>query len=128
MVFLGFDIIRLGQYFAASLCGVFVDFSILMILNAFKFPVFLANMISSFIGILTTYVVSNFIMKDTKKTKSNFTIFVLYYSLSILIFSFIIHFVANFFLIDLRLAKIILLGFSFLTNYFFASKILKFSL
>lgn len=105
--------------------GAFLDVITLHFLTTAGLPVFFANIISSFLAITFVYLTSvQYVFKQRKYGWARYAAFVCYYAVSITLFSALISFIVDYFSLIPVVAKIIILPFSFLVNYFFGSKII----
>ena len=110
-------------FFTVSM-GLLIDLTIFYLLSSQGSPIFLCNIISSGLAITFVYFSSvRFVFKDKEYKYLRYTLFIGYYSLSISFFSYLISVLVYEFSFIPLLAKIITLPFSFIINYYFASKI-----
>ena len=107
-----------------------VGFLIDAILSAFfhyilEFHVFYSNLIAGFIALSLLYFVSNYYIFKTRHSYFKMTLFFSYYVVSITFFSYVITVLYNLTHWNFILIKVMIIPISYVTNYFFASKILQ---
>lgn len=112
------------SFFFGSVTGVLLDLCIFQLAIYFGFSPLFANFASSGVAIISTYLFVSTYTFDRKFDARRFSIFFLYYSLSISAFSVAIDYLVG--TIELRplICKILSLPISFMVNFFFSKKIL----
>lgn len=108
-----------------SIGGLTIDLTLFYLLTSFNTNIFYSNFISSFCGVLFVYAISIKVMFYEKFRLNKFFHTLIYYTCSIAFFSVIIHLLVQYLGILKLSAKIIVIPFSFIVNYFSCSKILK---
>lgn len=116
------------KFFIFSGTGLLIDLSVFYFLISLHFYIFWSNIISSCLAISFVYATS---VKYTFKNRSShnfkkYTLFMAYYAISLTIFSYLISVIVDVFEIFPLLSKLILVAPSFLTNYFFAARIIRY--
>ena len=110
--------IKFLTFFATSLATLILDIGIYSILVFSNTNVFLANCVSSSIGVSANFLLSCRFVGKRSPTHKQFLLFIGYYALSIAFFSSLINLVVQQDLLTKELAKIASLPFSFLINYY----------
>ena len=119
-----FMVLRIVKWFFTVGIGLLIDLTLFYVLSSNFVNIFLSSLISSGLAITFVYFSSiRYVFQDKNYTISRYLLFVLYYSISISFFSFIISILVYEFSFLPLVAKIVTLPCSFLVNYFFASKI-----
>ena len=117
------------QFIKFTICsgtGLLLDFSTFYFLTLLEINVFLSNAISSFIAITFVYITTTkFVYLNANYSLDKFVRFVSFYCISILVFSSIIWSIVFLFDIAPLLAKIFVVPFSLIANYFFSTKIIN---
>jgi putative flippase GtrA len=112
-------------FFLTSLTGLMIDLSVFYICTFFEIlSPYYSNVLSSSLAVLTVYTLSTKIVFKTNYSFSKFIRFLLFYLISILIFSFVIKNIVLIFQIYPFFAKLIVVPFSFLLNYVGSKKVL----
>ena len=115
---------RIVKWFYTVLGGVSIDLVLFYLLSSQGVPAFWSNFISSGLAITFVYFTSvRFVFKNKDYAVSRYTLFASYYAASISFFSYLISVLTNDFSFLPLIAKITTLPFSFIINYYFASKI-----
>ena len=115
---------RIVKWFYTVLGGVSIDVVLFYLLSSQGVPAFWSNLISSGLAITFVYFTSvRFVFKNKDYAVSRYILFASYYAISISFFSYLISVLTNDFSFLPIIAKITTLPFSFIINYYFASKI-----
>lgn len=115
---------RMMKFGIFSGMGLLIDLLTFYLLTESGFYIFWSNMMSSFLAITFVYCTSiRFTFENSSHSWKKFFVFVLYYTISIIVFSFFIFKIANIFNLPAIVSKAIIVPFSFLTNYYFSTKI-----
>ncbi len=115
---------RIIKWFFTVGIGLIIDLIIFYILSSNSVNIFLSSLISSGLAITFVYFSSiRYVFQDKDYAISRYILFMLYYTISISFFSFLIAVLVYEFSLVPLVAKIVTLPCSFLVNYFFASKI-----
>lgn len=113
-------------FFLVSGTGLGIDLLVFFLLSKTPLDIFFVNVISSFCAVGFVYFCSTkHIFENAALSAKNFTVFILYYAASIFFFSLAIKLMVLLFAGTPILAKIAVVPFSFLANYFFASRIIS---
>ena len=105
------------RFFFTALFGLSIDLSIFYFLTSISINPFIANCVSSISSVTVVYFISLKFIYKKDHSHIKMIRFMVYYFCSILFFSFIIDLLLNF--VDYPIiAKIIIIPFSFICNYF----------
>lgn len=121
MNFFNCQIIKFGLL---SVVGLSLDMLLFYILTKNNFAIIISNCLSAFTAVSFLYIMSiRFIFKEQRYDYKKYILFIAYYTISILLFSFAINFINKYFVYYPLYAKLLTVPFSFLVNYFCSSKI-----
>lgn len=112
------------SFFFGSLTGVLLDLCIFQLAIYFGFSPLFANITSSGVAIIITYLFVSRYTFDRKFNARRFSVFFIYYSLSISAFSVAIDYLIGTTELHPLTCKILSLPISFMVNFFFSKKIL----
>ena len=112
------------KWFYTVVGGVCIDLVIFYLLSSRGLPGSYSNLVSAGLAITFVYFTSvRFVFKDKAYDVTRYILFAGYYAASISFFSYFIGVLINNFSFFPLVAKITTLPLSFITNYYFASKI-----
>jgi hypothetical protein len=121
----GVFLIRAVTFFLGSLCGVITDLVLFQLLIALGLNGFFSNIISSGVAVTLTYfLVTRFSLYVAPQFIS-YLVFIIWYTFSILCFSWLIHIMISHTKILPIICKIISLPFSFTVNFLFNNFIIR---
>ena len=112
-------------FFRGSLIGVMIDFIGYQFLLSLGLSVFLSNIISSYMAITFTYLFVHHAVFENKNSTNGYILFISYYAISILFFSYILSVVCIELSLLPILSKLLTLPASFFINYIAVRLILK---
>jgi len=120
--------IKIINFMIISVVGLCIDFLLFYILVLYTNKIIVSNSISASLAIIFTYCLSKkrVFLDSGNYSLKQFSVFFMYYTVSIYIFSYIINIINLYLIEEYLFAKLLTVPVSFLVNYYFSSRILSY--
>jgi len=117
--------VSVGKFFLIALLGAITDFGLYSFLNISGASVFFSNILSASVAVFLVYLLSKKYLYRGNYSSVEFSKFIAWYVISIVIFSTLISFVDREIFFSPLISKIAVMPFSFIVNYFMGKVILN---